>query len=98
MHMYGIHDPLFKVNLSRNKEKQTDNIQMTLYFFSTKQLVPKLSKTNRQEPKCPYSMFPIKRTVFLCIVTLVKNRKHRVIFFHLKYQKSEVWKMSLKIA
>ena len=36
MHMYGIHDPLFKVNLSRNKEKQTDNISpsiMTPHFY-----------------------------------------------------------------
>ena len=46
----------FQIKLSRNKEKQTDNIQTTLFLFftSTKLLVPKLSKTKRQEPKCPY--------------------------------------------
>ena len=46
----------FQIKLSRNKEKQKDNIQTTLFLFftSTKLLVPKLSKTKRQEPKCPY--------------------------------------------
>ena len=46
----------FQIKLSRNKVKQKDNIQTTLFLFftSTKLLVPKLSKTKRQEPKCPY--------------------------------------------
>jgi len=59
----------FQGKLSRNKEKQTDNIQMTLYFFSTKQLVPKLSKTNRQEPQCPY--------LTICLEN--KQKKNRLV-------------------